>query len=535
MKTFGFRSLIQQFLLFLGALLLLSVLALVLIDRFVLMPALLEDEERHVAQELSQISASLVQNQKALLAATRDWAHWDDTYQFVASGHSTYSSANFSRGMFEDLGYQLMIFFNEHGEIHWIAGIDPASGQYGSCPRPTGECLWAAPAGKLAQRLLEDEPDPGPAYILSRPWPAMAAVSSIHPTDGSGPARGWLVQMRLLDSRLTGALQEQTGLAITVRPGAPESTEETGLAIERHKDTLQAQWPLPTHASGPPLSLLTSLPRERFHIGVQTFRYSLAWTSALLLTVILLVVLLLAVLVIRPLTLLTGFTRDQQGAYPGRSQTSQVPVALLERHDEFGVLARHLQDLIDYQSHQAGVLRRLSEQDPLTSLANRRVFDTRLGQMLRDDPERELAVMMIDIDHFKPFNDHYGHQEGDKCLVSVSQRMQDTLQPNGFLLARTGGEEFSVLMPGVPLDEACGYAERLRQQVMALAILHPHSAVADVITISIGVSSTADAGNRSPSALMRRADLALYEAKADGRNRVSASRRPRGSTVGQNP
>lgn len=523
LKTVRSRSLIHKFLLFLGALLLIAVSALVLIDRYVFTPALLADEDRLIADELSHIEASLLQNRDALLAKTRDWAHWDDTYRFVQGDHATYADSNFSQEMFEDLEYQLMVFFNERQQVVWVAGIDPATGEYGSCAGSLHACGWAVPIIQRLGTLLPTSPLSGEAFILSEPLPALAAVVPVLPTDRIGPTRGWLAELKLIDSRITSALEEQTGLPVTVKRHPAVSVPGNNLSIRRQQHHTLATGVLKTHGSDPALSLITEVPRDRFHTGARTFRYALAWTAALLLTVMALVVLLLVHLVVKPLSLLTGVTRRQRGHRPSlhHDDPSTVPASLLRRRDEFGNLARHLQATIDHQNHQARTLRRLSEQDPLTSLANRRLFDTRLEQWLRNHPDSNLSVLMIDIDHFKLFNDHYGHPEGDACLIRVGQRMQEHVRPYGFLVARTGGEEFSVLMPGVAHEQACAYAEALRRTVVELAIPHAASPTGEVITMSIGVSSKTVAERPSGATLMRKADINLYEAKAGGRNRVA--------------
>lgn len=135
MKCF-FRSLAHRFLVCLAGLLLLAIAALFLIERLVVMPVLLEEENHRASQEMTRISQALEHNQNSLLAQARDWAHWDDTYEFVQGRHATYSSANFSREMFEDMHYQLMVFFTAEQEVHWVAGIDPATGNMPSAVGP---------------------------------------------------------------------------------------------------------------------------------------------------------------------------------------------------------------------------------------------------------------------------------------------------------------------------------------------------------------------------------------------------------------
>jgi diguanylate cyclase (GGDEF)-like protein len=125
-----------------------------------------------------------------------------------------------------------------------------------------------------------------------------------------------------------------------------------------------------------------------------------------------------------------------------------------------------------------------------------------------------LALVMIDVDHFKQFNDRHGHLEGDQQLRWVAQQLSHGVHPVRELLARFGGEEFSLVLPGLHLDEAVARAERLRQRFS-----QPDSP----LTVSLGVAAEVPEAGSDPSMLLRRADTALYRAKRRGRNRVEAA------------
>lgn len=169
-------------------------------------------------------------------------------------------------------------------------------------------------------------------------------------------------------------------------------------------------------------------------------------------------------------------------------------------------------------------LQQLSMSDGLTGIANRRCFDERLAQewsrLARE--RRTLALILADADCFKPLNDACGHLYGDECLRELA-RIFTSLAEDGDLVARFGGEELVLLLPGRDLNAAHATAERLRQQVEAAAMAHPDSAVAAHVTISAGVSAMQPMASGSPEQLVAAADRALYAAKAGGRNRVARS------------
>lgn len=170
-------------------------------------------------------------------------------------------------------------------------------------------------------------------------------------------------------------------------------------------------------------------------------------------------------------------------------------------------------------------LLQLSQQDPLTGIANRRHFNDFLRhewqRALRD--HGEMSVVLLDIDHFKAYNDHYGHQAGDLCLRRVASVLGAELNRPGDMLARYGGEEFVVVLPNTPLEGAAHIAETLRQAVEQVAIAHERSPVDSKVTLSMGVAGVAASADVNPDMLLRAADRALYKAKRNGRNRVMVS------------
>ena len=173
--------------------------------------------------------------------------------------------------------------------------------------------------------------------------------------------------------------------------------------------------------------------------------------------------------------------------------------------------------------HQTDLLESMSMIDALTQIPNRRNFDTTFlsewKQAARNNST--LAVIIIDIDYFKQYNDHYGHGAGDVCLQMVASALSKDIIRPGDMVARYGGEEFIVILPGTTEEEALIVAERLRTSVENLAIQHEYSKTASVITISAGITSQRNLGdNTIPQNLIDSADKALYIAKENGRNRI---------------
>ncbi len=175
---------------------------------------------------------------------------------------------------------------------------------------------------------------------------------------------------------------------------------------------------------------------------------------------------------------------------------------------------------------QVDLLREMAFVDGLTGVANRRLFDERLESEWRrcSRGRHPLSVIMIDIDYFKRYNDHYGHQIGDDCLRLVANALKSRIRRPYDLLARYGGEEFICLLPETDLDGATAMAEVLLAEVRALKIEHLHGGAEQVVTVSLGVGcetfSVHSMDHGTTETLIQRADAKLYHAKRAGRGQV---------------
>ncbi len=171
-------------------------------------------------------------------------------------------------------------------------------------------------------------------------------------------------------------------------------------------------------------------------------------------------------------------------------------------------------------------LERLSTTDVLTGAGNRRLFDQRLAEELRRARRQAhpLALLMVDIDHFKRYNDRYGHPVGDLALRQVATALEQQVRRPGELVARYGGEEFALLLPHHGEAAALAVAERCLAAVATASIPHADSPTAAHITLSIGVAVYSATSAEDAATLIARADAALYRAKQDGRARVVAAR-----------
>jgi two-component system, chemotaxis family, response regulator WspR len=182
-------------------------------------------------------------------------------------------------------------------------------------------------------------------------------------------------------------------------------------------------------------------------------------------------------------------------------------------------------------------LERLSNFDGLTGMSNRRHFDEVLGiqwrQAVRE--QRMLAILMIDVDDFKLYNDTYGHLAGDEVLKKLGEAIRISCERPSDLSARFGGEEFIVCASDIPPDRALAFAEKVRSAVAAVGIPHRGSTTAGTVTVSIGIAWVRPQVGESYLRLIETADGALYEAKRSGKNRVVVREYPAAMAVAPEP
>ncbi|WP_313088992.1 diguanylate cyclase [Pseudomonas sp.] len=209
---------------------------------------------------------------------------------------------------------------------------------------------------------------------------------------------------------------------------------------------------------------------------------------------------------------------------------AKLSAYLQRQHQDELALAAHRDRLAELVAERTaelraanGLLEQLSRSDPLTGLANRRHFDeikeVEFRRALRQ--RQPLSVLMCDVDFFKRYNDHHGHAQGDACLRAVADTLGCVFARAGELVARLGGEEFVVLLPGVDVEAARRSAARLQQRLAERALDHGASEVSPLVTLSIGLAALDADGMDQFDQLLRRADEALYQAKAQGRNRIA--------------
>lgn len=225
-----------------------------------------------------------------------------------------------------------------------------------------------------------------------------------------------------------------------------------------------------------------------------------------------------------PIIFVTGKSDDEsvvEGIEAGGDDYLTKPISRVILHAKIRAMERIIQ-MRDQLRTLNEELATLSQRDSLTKLYNRRTFDelaTHQWSALNRS-RQPVAILMLDIDCFKQYNDHYGHPTGDDCLTRVAAAIQSCVHRPADILARYGGEEFIALLPDTDQQGALTVAQNIRQAVASLKIAHKKSSAANVVTTSIGLATSQFTTGLTLSDVISQADKALYLAKRQGRNQV---------------
>ena len=339
-----------------------------------------------------------------------------------------------------------------------------------------------------------------------------------------------LVFGRLLTPEYHQALQQQAALAFSLQPAVLLAKPPHAVELRQLEHGDVALWLQPRNGQlidirvdlfdinrASTLQLTAAAPRELSGLSMQTLEYSLYFALGIFVLILALFICFVHLWVTQPLRRLNDYVTHVRHA---EDFVAEPPLG----RDEIGHLARAFTSLLDELILKQRELRRLSQEDGLTQVANRRRFNESWPSVVATAQQLALplSLIMIDVDYFKRYNDYYGHLRGDEALRQVARCLQQLVNQQSDLVARYGGEEFVVYLQGCDLPHACQIAEAMCVQVRQMAIPHVTSGCATVLTLSCGVSGCEPTALCDAERLLRQADQALYLAKERGRNRVES-------------
>lgn len=522
-------------------------LAAYLIQTKVIFPAF-TDLEVHYAKDNIDRAIRRLESQREIIDFTvYDWSAWDDTYRFVEDRNVDYIESNLHPETFLNFRFDVALFMDNSGDAVWARVYDfgPEGEIHDHTDQYLGDILPSAFAHAQTIDADEDIDDQTVSGVMVvEDTPILFSVRPVVRSDGSGDARGYVLFGQFLDEEVVEKFSEHIVLDFEIEPVEPpyEDLQPGDYSINNISGDLLSVSKIYSIEGSPSLRASANMARSITRLGSETTIYGIAFFVLLCIAFVLMLLWLFHNVVVRPIQHL----KDDIASLSGTMDYSMR--ASVRSNDEIGALSKEFNAMLtliesnnsqllglntklasehekvltmqdELQSANAE-LKKLSEKDALTGLANRFALEKKLEQdwSLLSRTHLPLSVMIIDIDYFKAYNDLYGHQAGDACLKRVAELLQKAAKRTTDMVARFGGEEFLIVLPGTPASEALEIAEALRTSINQAGIEHGGSPVEPFVTLSIGLSTAVPSPGSTAEDLIRTADKALYSVKRDGRN-----------------
>ncbi|MBT4522476.1 MAG: diguanylate cyclase [Halieaceae bacterium] len=516
------------------------------LQRQVLYPAFVKLETEGATSDLDRTLFAIQNEVDHLDILARDWSSWDLTYDYMVSADPSFLRSNLSIATLIDGDLSMTLILDNAGGSVLSLVPDPQTGQnIGLYSLVYPDFIarlhtlrsWTELNGKSVERPLRGIVRTKRGFMLVSARPVLT-------TRSEGPSRGLLVQGRVLTRERIERIVRQTHVTFQIIPvadiGALSLLADT-LAqaavldqhpITRREDSLDI-FALTHDMWGQRAFLVkVTIPRDITKQGILITNYAIISALVLLIVTVALLLWLLRKLILRRIASLDQYVKNIAASH---DYTKRHRV---EGNDELGSLGKGINSLIEVIEHKTSALTRLNEKlhqqallDGLTGIANRRKLDEFLDQQWRlaYRNQSSIAIIMTDVDDFKRFNDHYGHQQGDDCLIKLAKILSAHARRPSDLAARYGGEEFVLVLPATTSADATNVANILRHSLHSQAI--PHTARRDnscrpIVTMSFGVASTIPGENEDWWNLMKSADSAMYRAKNLGGDRVICEHSP---------
>ena len=491
-----------------------------------LLPTFDNMERNFALDSAKRVVSGFDEQMSTVSALNHDWAFWDQLYRHMQRPDTVFERSNIGQEAMQSSNLHAILLMNLQGQVHGFGARAFGGGT-------------VAQAGDLVAPLLrrwarQPQQAGRTACGLARLQNALCVVcwTGIVQSNGMGPAVGTVVMARELDARTLEVMAQYAGAAFTVENTAaqPAETEVAAVAWKlpdfnylQHGD-LQAQFAPEAIALKYLLQDLEAQPLAwvRIHMdrklmaqGQRVIKDVLVQLAVVALATGLVLLITVHWWLVRPIARLRLDVAEL-------SATRRWEQTLAyDRPDEIGALTQGINGLLAVLREQVGTLETLSSTDALTGIANRRQFDERLAHELvrlgrRTEP---LSLLLLDVDHFKLYNDRYGHPEGDAVLRQLGALLRASCRQQD-LPARLGGEEFALLLPDTGDAGAAAMADKVMKALAALAIRHDSSPTAPHVTVSIGIATWSTVLAGGPAELFAQADKALYAAKHGGRMRA---------------
>ncbi|MFT3929602.1 MAG: diguanylate cyclase [Spongiibacteraceae bacterium] len=516
-----------------AGLLALSLGAAIATRYWIVMPKLHELEAQSDHKDLRRVLLAIDAKKLQLVTLAYQNAINTGLYEFITKPQDSIFSegspnSDYYNAVFFDSSYPVDTLINLNVDIVALFDgdkrllqqrvVDDEHGNFSNQPMPLSALLpYLADLSKVKPRA----PIFDSGFVNSNEGPLMFAVASVMRSDSNSDASGNLLFAAYFNEELLNEIQENAQIPVALLPVSDAERTQAPVAIDSlyRDDNDKLTWLLRDNNGKAIAKLALTLPQRNFALDLWGLPLAVSFITGMLGSIGVLI--LFQRQFVHPMLAIGEYLRRvrKSNDYTQRLD-SKLRNELGELSHDIDALVQHVHVQQQQLQAQTREMQALSFQDGLTGLSNRRRFD----QALTDDWVRAqrshtpLALIMLDVDYFKNYNDHYGHQRGDEALKLLAAIIRRVVVRQSDIAARYGGEEFAILLPDTSEANAQKIAERIQTELASAALPHDYSAVARIITLSMGVAAITPSPTQSSRELVHKADSALYAAKGSGRN-----------------
>lgn len=502
----------------------LSFTTAVVLQRLITSPLLKELDARADRKDVERVLTGFDAIRSVIHVLAYNYALDNDTYDYLSQHTPHYLHDHFPIDTFIGNNLDLVAFADRDGHVIWSKVANQENEEF--YPDNYYDASELAPEFADARLAYPEAPVSKSGIVRTRLGPMIFSSYSVLHSDGSGDSPGSLLFGRLINNNTINEVQQLTRLSFVVSPLDAQQAaafKSKSLNKQYHDENNNFDWYLADINGAPILKLHLKLQLSHGDVTPLTANTA-AFIAFLLITLSWLVVVgYLNWSVVHPMLIIKGHLQKI------RTTGDYAPRLGSPRSDEIGELSNECDQLIDHiekqnetLTQQSSELRNLSLHDGLTGLSNRRHLDQLITDYwaIHQRERQPLSIIFCDIDHFKRYNDNYGHQAGDDALQQVANAILASLTRETDKAARYGGEEFALLLANTDELGVVKVAKRLQQELRKRAIPHEFSGVDPLLTLSIGCTTLIPDAVTNSRELLLQADQALYRAKGLGRNQI---------------
>lgn len=483
-------------------------------------------------KDISRIKMAFNAKSKELSVINYDNAVWDDTYHYVNTRDVEFTNTNFVQDTYRSLGINGIHIYDKSLATIWHQAWMHKSWsniEFSPFNQPSEFVKDNILISEESVSKNNTQPITKSGFTFINNKLIVYSATSIFKANLSGDTNGTMLFWRFFDDLVLKDLQQRTGINFTIE--IVEPSLENSVKLSSKDSFIDGSFRTEDGKIFESIQLATGNGAIKFTYQAPVRLFSTRWlnrstitSSLLFLSTLLLLFVFFHLFIIRPIIRADKMVK---AIITNNDRSFRVSS---NRKDELGnlfnLIDRLLDDVVSNEqqlvSHNMR-LQKISRTDSLTQIPNRRAFDNYMKSLFAISPlNLDVAILICDVDYFKKYNDGYGHAKGDKTLYSIAQTLRKNLHEDTDFVARYGGEEFVIVLKDTNEKDALAVANNLVKIIAELNISHKASEVANHVTISIGLHAFVIANQEQYMPLFELADKALYQAKAQGRNKAIA-------------